>query len=654
VTPGWQRVAAANGAIAVGCLLAGFMLYSGRLTAIGDDAVNMNPASWTTPWGFLRSVYTGSGQMSSAVFILPWRMAVRALSIGPDRFAWWFPASLNMAFGICACYNVVLAGRRTRAFSGAAAAFMFVVAALCWIANPTVVRSSMVLPVTLLVTYTFPLYLTSLLVLLLSRIDAAPGWRVYCAAGIYVLVSLNTTTFMLSVPVLAAGILIARAIVGDLRWRACAVLVSGAALLSVTSALFIWSSPGFQQRFKVLQGGGGPRQTLAAVIPEWYLTSPERIYRTLDWPWSPIAHTVWVVALLGGLAWAAAALVARWRRGADAGPPPASIAVNLFALALLATFHASLGSLLFVGYFPDYTQTYPAFLLVLAFGATLVWLSRLVDGSATRLASLVVLGALVWSIGATNLEGSVNTYRGELRSAHTLRQLRKRIVGLAGSTPARAFRVTRCPVPAEPYVLYGISPGYFAWLGMADVKIMQDGAGDPAVDRKDAPAWTMVPCEVPPLLPWRLAPVHDFVPVRTVAYYTASDVGSWDTDFWVPPTTVTCRVTGSYNPSVKSSPHYRDSFVIDLIFGTAWNPASNMAMGRVVDVRPVGHLKALYDTPTVTVGFSIGDAPPTRNVPLEAFGAPAIADRPFLRVTISTLDGAGYLMATSAVRLTCG
>ena len=196
--------------IAAGMVLAA-LAYRG-IEGQGDDLSNLNPAAHPTEWHYLKMLYTEWGQVGFGVLMVPLRLFVRLFGAGPDAFPWWCFAGVNAALNILSVVHFVLAGRAlvgySRSWTIALTAFLSGV----WLINLVSFSTTLGIPVVFFAAYTLPLYLLSLVALgFATAAVSATHSRMKVLAALYLLISLNEATFMLSLPVLISAFTVVKA-----------------------------------------------------------------------------------------------------------------------------------------------------------------------------------------------------------------------------------------------------------------------------------------------------------------------------------------------------------------------------------------------------------------------------------------------------------
>jgi hypothetical protein len=647
--------------MAAGVVLAAFA-YRG-IEGQGDDLRNLNPAAHPTEWHYLKTLYTQWGQVGFGVLMVPVRLFVRLFRSGPDAFPWWCFTGLNAALNILSVAHFVLAGRALVGYGRSWTLGLTAFLSGIWLINPVSFSTTVGIPVVFFGAFTLPLYMVSLVALGFAT-DAVSAARssMMRLAGLYLLVSLNEATFMLSLPVLIGAFTVVKARRAARPVEAFARMIVVWAAASAAAAIFVWTTPGFHRRAPLLGFAVPSGTTLWDKIPAWYVESARTLYRALageDVAGAVLLHTMLFASLCTGVI--LHVLSKKWWRATHASSGWLFDA-NIVALGYLIAAHAATSTMLFTPYFPEYTKAYPALLIALSIGTTIVWVAGIAEslgskGTAIRPAragpAILLVCAGLWA-GARSWPDVADAYREELLASATLRQARQDIGTLYRTTSQRTYTLSHCPPRLEAYGGTTLTPHYFTWRGLPALSVMQEGKGDPT-ELSGRPVSTRVLCVAPVLTPWTWSGVPAFsrVAVRVFSYIAADGSGVENHDFLAPDPPRSCTVWGSYNPNVGGSALYRNVFDYRVLFSTTYSYAlSPPSPARLVTVVANGHaISPVNPAVSVAVGYAGANDELTAEVPLDASGArnggPAL-----LRVSVRGLFP-GWLTAYTSVRLEC-
>jgi hypothetical protein len=655
-------LAVLNISVMTASLLLVAFVYRG-IEGQGDDLGNLNPAAHPTEWHYLKMLYTQWGQVGFGVLMVPLRLFVRVFGVGPDAFPWWCFAGLNAALNVLSAIHFVLAGRALVGYSRSSTVGLTAFLAGIWLFNPVSFSTTVGIPVVFFAAYTLPLYMISLVALGFATAPTrAARSRIVVLSAVYLLISLNEATFMLSLPVLISAFTIVRARRAARPVQAFAGMIFIWAIASAAAATFVWTTPGFHLRAPLLGFAVPSGTTLWDRIPAWYVESVRTMYGALaggDVSGAVLLHTILLACLCTALI---LQVVSKnwWRRAhANSGW---LVDGNILALGYLIAAHAATSTLLFTPYFPEYTKAYPVLLIALGIGTTIVWVADLIEslgalGKASPArpvgAAILLVCVGVWT-GVRAWPDVVHAYREELRASATLRQARQDIVMLYRDTGQATYTLSHCPPRLEAYGGAALSTDYFTWRGLPALSAMQEGKGDPTA-LSQRPASTRVMCAAPVLVPWRWSGVPASSPaaVRVFSFIAADGSGVETHDFLASESPRSCTVSGSYNPNVGGSALYRNVFEYRVFFSTGYSYAlSPPSVARLVTVVANGHaVSPVNPSVSIAVGYAGVGNEVTAEIPLDPVGArdgvPAL-----LRVSLRGLFP-GYLTANTSVRLAC-
>jgi hypothetical protein len=656
------------------CVLAaavalGVWAYGGLLEGKGDDLRNLNPAAHPTEWHYLKMLYTTWGQVGFGGLMVPWRLVVRIFGIGPDVFPWWFFAGLNAGLNVLAVVHFVIAGKVLMRHGRSWALGLCTFTAALWILNPVSFATTVGIPVVFFSAYTLPLYLVSLFSLGFATAGSPlPRSRLIQLVAVYLLVSLNEATFMLSLPVLVLALTVVKAHRGARPLADFIRMILPWTAASAAAAFFVWTTPGFHYRAPLLGFAVPSGTSVWAAVPGWYGDSVRMIYGALFLDriaYPVVLHSGLLSALCAGLLMTF--LRTWWRRESrrDAGVLRL-LDANVLALGYLLAAHAAMSTMLFTPYFPEYTKAYPALLVALGIGSSMVWAIRVigtlaVTGAGTERAAVpfavaaafVVVSASVW-LGLQSSARVVDAYRQELRTSRTLGQARHQARAVYQDTGQRNYNLSHCPPRLEAYDGATLTPDYFTWQGLPALSVIQEGAGNSSALPQSSDAHR-IQCEAPVLIPWNWGGVASASasPVRVTSYVAADGTGVEQHDFFVPETAKSCTASGSYNPNASASALYRNAFKSELLFSTSYSYAvSPPGVARSMVVLPQGHAKGIVNPAiTISVGYVAPDGQLTSELPLDAFRKGA-GEPPVVRVSLEGLH-ASWLTLHTSVRFEC-
>lgn len=620
------------------CLTLGAALYRGQLSGQADDLNNLNRVKFTGTWQFLSWKFFNWGPIGNSLMMTPWRVLGDFGDFTPDTFPWWLPTAASSFLLLATLVNLALG--TAAVLPAASRAFLIAFMASLWLVHPEVYSITLTTPVTFFGGYALPLFLSSLVPLLITRR--------FLWLPAYILPSLATSVFGMAFPVLALSSI---AVLAVLEGRLSRRLITKAALVAaatVASFAVMMLAPGFKIRMASVGAvSKSPAQILNS-LPVWFEDTVNRAYGMLfghhfSDAWR--AHTI----VLCGLVLAVVALAVSMHRAmAPRETSRRRVALAVMALGFLAAFHASVASLLFSPYFPDYSMVFPMYLLVAGLGLSLVLASSLawpvaVQESGPILSGVALIALILWNVSAANIQASVQVYQFETWLGRVRQNVEQSVLRAhEKNAEATLFHLSGCPVSLESW---GASAtpfeGYFSWMGQSDLRVVNHGAGPPQ-PAPSAPA-TTIACVVPPLFPWRWSGDETFFP-QTVRRTITADVveGREAWDFWVDASVYSCIITGSYNPSVGGSPLYREVFRSRL--------ALPVVYGANAVVRRIDSATVFGDDSPVQIGW-LTDRGLQSDVPIAAFDRPR-EQQPLLQVVIRKKPAA-WLAAYSSVTLTC-
>lgn len=691
------------------CLGVGYWLYADRVAGAGDDWKFFNPNGWPSEWAFLRNLYLNVGGRVGSYLIL---MLFRLLSFfyfTPDSFPWWVLYSVSLFCTLAMPLNLVAAGQRLTNSRWIVSLFLLAWIYLVWATNFTVFGVTL-LAVT--VSGRWPLYMLSLGIWLLST---PPSSRVQWLRWgglslLYLIASLSIEQILTSIPVLFAAVSLIKGVRQRKPPSGWIWQIGLWAGLSVIALLIYLASPGQLNRSST-----APQLmfdlSLWQKILNWYKETVKAGYDTLFT--GSVSYSVYLNSLILILLILALGIVslasyrARQRDLANQQLLDDLFSLNLLALTFMVAFISSLVHLFFSPYFPWYARMYPALLLAVGLGFSLLLLVRLVNPAMQQellealtglpslnddykgsvqisdpiinLLSIFLLSILLFNITMPNLERNINIYRREVWLTAIRRQAYQTIVNTHYASGQVNFRLSRCPPGLES--TWGLV-GYFDWRGYPELSVILDGDGDTqsALGEKN---WDTVECVVPPLYPWKWAnnnidatsaetetrevdTLGTFLAfpwrwsgntkttpplVRSVVYYDAEGQGAWDYDFWVPEGVTHCTLIGAYNPNAGGHVRYQETFEYRVIFGNGWNHVNQWPM-RLIESYPVGSVH--WSDATVSINY-FHDNQLVNQVPLMAFGYEP-QERPLVRISIKDVGTgwlAGWMTAYSDVRMNC-
>jgi hypothetical protein len=291
---------------------------------------------------------------------------VKLLSVSPEKFPWWFFASVNIYCYVMAVYMIIMGGCRLLGCRWQETLFIMVFVYGLWL-TPNLYKSTIsMMPVTLFICFEFPTYLLAVAIYWFSSDAFGKNKKDWLMFGvIYLVLSLNTETFLMSIPVLFTGIIVVHAIQERYSIGKTIGQVGYLFVLSLVSVVFTWTQPGYHLR----------PLNIDFHIPSflevfrWYL----RVMR--DYGFSPI------VEHLPGLAryirflplfFVAIVILGLWAQRKNNFQANSLFQIKLlllrsvWALTLMVGFLFCMIPLLFTDYYPYYVTIYPTLLMSIA------------------------------------------------------------------------------------------------------------------------------------------------------------------------------------------------------------------------------------------------------------------------------------------------
>jgi hypothetical protein len=364
-------VVSANLFLFVLCILVGVVAYGGKLHGGGDD---MNNLAATVGNGssleYIKWYYLNWGQTGIVALIVPIQAAIKLFHLTPDGFPWWFFASINAFCYLAAGYMLVMGGRRLLKYEWHESLFLLSFIYGVWL-TPIVYNSTIDIPVTFFVAFTLPVYILAVAIYLFSADSFGKSRKDWLVIGvIYTLLSTNTETFLLSIPVVFTGMILIRAFQEKHGLIKIFGNIGFFAALSVLSIIFIWTQPGFHARplsldfhvpsfletfqwyTRVLEEFG------FSILLENHYQLTQLVRYLIPFLLAVIVFGLWL-----------------WRkRDIQMNSHPQIILLlskAIWALILILGFLFCMVPLLFTGYYPSYVIAYPIMLMAGCLGLVL-------------------------------------------------------------------------------------------------------------------------------------------------------------------------------------------------------------------------------------------------------------------------------------------
>ena len=347
------------------CLLFGFTIYAGTIHGVGDDMNNLAATVGNgSSWEYIKWYYLNWGQTGIVIWLVPVQLAIKIFHITPEVFPWWFFASINTFNYLAAVYMLVMGGKSLLKYGWQEALFLLAFTYGVWL-TPIVYKSTIDIPVTFFSAFTLPTYLLTIAVYWFSANDFGKKIIDWLALGcIYLLLSINTETFLLSIPIIFTGITVIQAIQDNYRPKIIFRIIGFFATLSLISALFIWTQPGFHIRPVSLNF----HIPSFLEIAQWYVSTLEDIGFKILIENPFYIHLVrfvrYILPLL--LFEILFGLWMRHKKKIQFSSQPEIVLLltkSMWALVLISGFLFCMVPLLFTGYFPDYVKVYPSLLM---------------------------------------------------------------------------------------------------------------------------------------------------------------------------------------------------------------------------------------------------------------------------------------------------
>ena len=233
----------------VACSLLGAIFYGDKLHGSGDDINNLAAVVGNgSSLEYLKWLYLNWGQTGTAILVVPLQIAVKLFHMTPDGFPWWFFASVNTFCYLASGYMLVMGCKRLLRYEWRESLFLLVFVYSIWLTY-IVYNSTIDIPVTFFVAYALPTYLLTVAIYLFSSNSFGENKKDWLLIGfIYLLLSINTQTFFLSIPLLFTGIIVIRSFQENNSLNRIIGNVGFFASLSIASAIFTWLQPGFHAR----------------------------------------------------------------------------------------------------------------------------------------------------------------------------------------------------------------------------------------------------------------------------------------------------------------------------------------------------------------------------------------------------------------------
>ena len=477
------------------CLLVGVLGYRGKLHGGGDD---MNNLAVTVGNGssleYVKWYYLNWGQTGIVALIVPIQAFIKLLHVTPEEFPWWFFASINAFCYLAAVYMLVMGGKRLLKYEWHEALFLLAFIYGVWL-TPIVYNSTIAIPVTFFVAFTLPVYILTVAIYLFSTNSFGQNRKDWLVIGvIYMLLSINTETFLLSIPVVFTGIIIIHAFQEKYSSIKFFGNLGFFAAISILSVIFIWTQPGFHARPLSLD----LHVPSFLEIAKWYVRALEDFGFLILMENHPyLAHLVvflppvfFIVIVTGLCVWYKNSIQM------DSSPRIILLLSNaIWTLTLIAGFLFCTVPLLFSGYYPDYVKVYPTLLMAGALGLVISFLIHLFEPDTIRELSVffgkpisnkyfvghktywfwfkwlgigVLLLGIFSFITISHFNGIYRDYQIELISSAIRQDFHDVIEVAYYKTGQKNYIIAGCPKEILVEQFWGIS-GYFYWKGIDDI-----------------------------------------------------------------------------------------------------------------------------------------------------------------------------------------
>ena len=527
-------------------LVIGFALYAGKLHQAHDDIGLLSPVAFSSEWDFFSMFFMERGQIGTVLLVLPWRFLVRVFQPSPETFPWWLFSSLNLFCVVTAPLIMLAAGWRLSKPNKNGMLFFLLMVVGCWVISPTAYSTTIFLPVSFFAAYTLPLYLLSLGMWFFSDSAWGKRWKDFIVLGLlYLAISLSTTTFTLSVPIVFIGISLLKSIFHVDSLARLTRSVATWCALTLLVVIFIKVTPGYQVRTERL---GVESPGLQRVILGWYRPIPFG-YTTFPLmmeddgsvkPWHKtvpygytirstysadlafvILHGILLAVLFSGLAvtlWAYIKSRQKFRLEAQIKLRNL-LGLEVLALIYIVAFHASVSTFFFTPYFPDYTKAYPSLLVVFGWiyslwafvqaSDSVVWDSLIAtllstpdsfdvkhnlagaDLQTKVLLAFLALSIIFVFITLPNTIRVINIYKNEIWINNQRYKTRHKIIDLYLGDKKSKFLLSPCPQLFDSYWAY--SP-FFSWQGYPEIQVVMEGAYNYGPAMLEDPSWVKLPC----------------------------------------------------------------------------------------------------------------------------------------------------------------
>ena len=231
-------------------ILFGAVIYKDKIHGGSDDMSNISGLVGNgSILEYVKWYYLNWGQTGIVVLIASVQFIVKLFHITPEGFPWWFFVSINIFCYVAAVYMIVMGGKRLLKYEWQEALFLLFFIYGFWF-TPVVYKSTIsMMPVTLFFAFELPTYLLTIAMYLFSANTFGRNKKDWLIFGfIYLFLSFNTETFLMTTPVLFTGIVIVRAFQERFVLSKIPRYIGVFAVLSLVSVVFTWTQPGYHLR----------------------------------------------------------------------------------------------------------------------------------------------------------------------------------------------------------------------------------------------------------------------------------------------------------------------------------------------------------------------------------------------------------------------
>jgi hypothetical protein len=505
-------------------ILLGIVFYAGKIHGAGDDFNNLAAAAGHgSSLDYVKWYYFNWGQTGIILLVVPFQLVIKLLHVSPEGFPWWLFASINSFCYLASAYMLVIGGKRLLGYQWREALFLLAFIYGVWL-TPVVYNSTMDSTVTYFVAFGLPTYLLTIAIYLFSANNFGENrkdW--FIVGGIYLLLSVNTETFLLSIPIIFTGMIIVRAIQKNYNLVRILRTVGFFAAISFASVIFVWTQPGFHARPLPLNF----HIPSFFEIVQWYARSLDTCLRQIllvnhQYLVKFIHYFIPLLVIIIAPGW-----IFLYKKNSQSGPYPQIILLlskGLWTFVLVSGYLFCMLPLLFTNYYPDYLRVYPALLMAGSMGfcisffihlfkpGTIRELLKVFDRPFTEqfldkyvsswfyLRTLAV-GVIIFFVVLNAIPHFNDIYRAyqvELISSAIRQDFQRKIEIAYHETGQNNYIVEGCPKMVDVEQYWGIS-GFFYWKGMKDVFGVLDTdpnlkGSSPQEVWPDKQSWYMIQC----------------------------------------------------------------------------------------------------------------------------------------------------------------